>query len=189
MAESVLNKPFKERDVQRLRNLIQGKYGEKTILGVGYEKNQIDQKENDIWEENGKKWTIKNGIKQNITILDEARKELNLPLFCPSCKNIMNHRHDKQFYFLYKRCFDCQINFENQIKISGLWEEYEKNIINTDLECIIKDFNIWFDEYLNQGTESYISENGNVEKWVGSVKKNLLEDKEKTIKFLQSLKK
>lgn len=182
-----LKKPFKEKDLQRLRNLIQGKYQEKTVLGVGYEKDIVKYKEGDIWEKEGRKWTIKNGIKQNITVLDNARTELTLPLFCPNCSKIMNNQHDKQFYIQYKRCFDCQIEFETQIKIKGLWNEYEKHIINTDIDYIIKDFNIWFDEIQQQ--ESFITENGNVETWIGDVKKKLLEDKEKTIDFLQKLKK
>jgi hypothetical protein len=32
MAENVLKKEFKEKDVQRLRNLMTGKYGEKATL-------------------------------------------------------------------------------------------------------------------------------------------------------------
>ena len=38
MAENVLKKEFKEKDVQRLRNLVQGKYGEKATVGTGYTK-------------------------------------------------------------------------------------------------------------------------------------------------------
>ena len=33
-----LKKEFQERDVERLRNLIQGKYGEKTRSSVGFTK-------------------------------------------------------------------------------------------------------------------------------------------------------
>ena len=36
--ESVLKKDFQEKDVQRLRNLVQGKYGEKTRTSVGFPK-------------------------------------------------------------------------------------------------------------------------------------------------------
>ena len=36
MAENYLKKQFKKKDVQRLRNLIQGKYGDKTKKQVGY---------------------------------------------------------------------------------------------------------------------------------------------------------
>ena len=36
--DTVLKKEFKHRDVERLRNLVQGKYGEKTTMGTGYQK-------------------------------------------------------------------------------------------------------------------------------------------------------
>ena len=55
---SVLKKQFQEKDVQRLRNLMTGKYGEKTIQSAGYRKVEVDRKEGDIWEEDGRKWTI-----------------------------------------------------------------------------------------------------------------------------------
>lgn len=64
----MLNKEFQKKDVQRLRNLVQGKYGDKTTVGVGYSKKYINHEEGDVWEENGRQWTIKNGIKQNVKI-------------------------------------------------------------------------------------------------------------------------
>ena len=36
MSDSVLRKEFQKRDVQRLRNLVQGKYGSKTTMGIVY---------------------------------------------------------------------------------------------------------------------------------------------------------
>ena len=39
--DSVLKKQFQEKDVQRLRNLMTGKYGDKTIKSVGYRKAQV----------------------------------------------------------------------------------------------------------------------------------------------------
>ena len=38
MKESVLKKEFKEKDVQRLRNLMTGKHGDRNVQGVGYTK-------------------------------------------------------------------------------------------------------------------------------------------------------
>ena len=67
MSDNVLKKEFNQRDVQRLRNLIQGKTGDKVTIGVGYTKQQEFHNEGDVWEEDGRKWTIKDGIKQNIT--------------------------------------------------------------------------------------------------------------------------
>ena len=189
MSENVLKKDFKSADIQRLRNLMTGKEGERTNVGVGYSKKQEFHEEGDVWEEDGRQWTIKNGIKQNITKLDKAKKEVTLPLFCPCCSNLMKNKNDKLFYIQYKRCFNCQIDFETDIRKLGLWEEYEKNIINSDLDHLIGDYNIWIDEIINDSNESFITEAGDIEKWVGSSKKKLLENKEETIKYLQSLKK
>ena len=77
MKESVLKKEFKPRDVARLRNLISGKTGDATQLQAGWEKHSVDHIEGDIWEESGKKWTIRNGIKQTVTKLDEIKKTQN----------------------------------------------------------------------------------------------------------------
>ena len=78
--ESLLKKEFKERDVQRLRNLVSKNYTDKTVTQVGYTKAQTDYKEGDVWEENGKTWTIKNGIKMTITKLDLVKSILQMPL-------------------------------------------------------------------------------------------------------------
>ncbi len=87
MKESVLKKDFKEKDVQRLRNLVTKKYGEKISTSVGFTNNIHEvYVEGDVWEIDGKKWTIKDGIKQNVTKLDKARETINFPLFCPACK-------------------------------------------------------------------------------------------------------
>jgi len=188
MSENVLKKDFRNQDIQRLRNLVKGKHGERTTTGIGYEKKKSFHEEGDIWEEDGRTWTIKNGIKQNFTKLDKAKKSVTLPLFCPCCDNLMKRKNDKLFYIQYNRCFNCQIDFETDLRKLGLWEEYEKTIINSDIDNIITDYSTWVDELINGSNESYITEAGDVEKWVGSAKNKLLQNKEETIKYLQNLK-
>ena len=189
MSSTVLKKEFREKDVQRMRNLVTNKQGEKTSISIGYNKDVNERKEGEQWEEGGRTWTIQNGIKQNITKLDAAKKEINLPLFCPCCSGMMKHKYDKQFYIQYKRCFNCQIEFETDLKKKGLWVEYEKFIINSDLDGLINEFNIWIDEEMEIKNESYITEAGDMERWSGNAKQKLLENKEETIKYLESLKK
>jgi hypothetical protein len=189
MSNNVLKKEFQQKDVQRLRNLMTGKHGEKTLSGVGYTKKQEFHEEGDVWEEDERTWTIKDGVKQNVTKLDKAKESLHLPLFCPCCSKVMKHRYDKQFYLQYKRCFNCQVEFETELRVKGLWEEYEKHIINADVDSMINDFTIWADEAIESSNEFNITERGDIEKWVGSSKQKLLENKEETIKYLQSLKK
>jgi hypothetical protein len=189
MSKSVLKKEFKEKDVQRLRNLVQGKHGERSTQGIGYTKTQEFHNEGDIWEEDGRQWTIKNGIKQNITKLDKAKESIHMPLFCPSCSNLMKKQADKRFYLQFKRCLDCQIDFEAELKKQGLWEVYDNAFINDNVDNLINEFEIWFEEAINHSNEDFITENGDVEKWVGSAKDKMLESKEETIAFLKKLKK
>jgi hypothetical protein len=189
--ENVLKKQFAEKDVQRLRNLVQGKHANKSSTSIGFTKEQEGpHSEGDIWTEGDKTWTIKEGIKQNVTKLDAARQTVNFPIFCPSCKKPMKPHLDKKWFNMYKRCFNCQIDFEADLRIKGLWEEYQNFIHNSDVEGLIKEFELWInEEIVHSDIQSYITEAGDVEKWTGSVKNKLLESKEETIKYLRSLKK
>jgi hypothetical protein len=50
------------------------------------------------------------------------------------------------------------------------------------------DFNVWFEELINE-KEQFITEAGDIEKWDGSGKQQLLKNKEEALKYLHSLKK
>jgi len=191
MKDNILKKQFQQKDVQRLRNLVKGKHADKSQVSIGYSKGQEGPHvEGDIWTEADKTWTIKDGIKQNVTKLDSAREAVNFPIFCPSCKKPMKPHLDKKWYNMYKRCYNCQVDFEFEIRKQGLWEEYEKLIFNSDIDGMIEQFSMWINEEIdNESNQGFITEAGDVEKWVGSAKNKLLESKEEAIKYLQSLKK
>lgn len=189
MSESVLKKEFAARDVQRLRNLITNKLGDKTIIGTGYTTQVEEHSEGDTWEENGRFWTIKNGLKQNITKLDKAKESILLPLFCPCCSNLMNNKLDKLFYLQYNRCLNCQVDFETKLKIEGKWEAYEIENFNSNIDKTIADYEIWIEEEINKSNNTYFTEQGDSENWIGSVKSTLLKQKDEAIKYLLSLKK
>lgn len=189
MSNTQLNKEFEKKDIQRLRNIITGKYGDKTTTGIGYTKKQEDHKEGDIWEEDGRKWTIKDGLKQNITKLDKA-KEINLmPLFCPCCSKLMKNRNDKPFYNIHKKCFNCVIEFEQKLKLEGKYEEYEKQIHNSQIDNLINEFKAWVQDETKELNQSYITENGIQERWVGNNNEKIKKNIEESIKYLENLKK
>ena len=71
----MLKKEFKRKDINRARNLIMGKSNKSTGTQIGYNKKQEDYKEGDVWTENRKTWTIKNGIKQTVSKLDSIKKK------------------------------------------------------------------------------------------------------------------
>tara|TARA_B100000287_G_C20526248_1_gene738983 strand:+ start:431 stop:1012 length:582 start_codon:yes stop_codon:yes gene_type:complete len=192
MSDNVLKKQFKKRDVQRLRNLIQGKYGDKTREGVGYNKTQELHKEGDIWEENGRKWTIKNGIKQNITKLDGLKKLVIPPLFCPNCNKQMKKRMDGDMYRIHKKCWDCVVYFETMLRKEGLFEKYRNAIHNKNLDAFLEDYEKWANEAIDKTSQNtyFYTEEGDREKWSGGRKKSKLKKKLKeSIKQLKKLKK
>ena len=169
--ESNLIKEFSKKDVARLRNLITGKTGDKTQVQSGYEKKIEDHKEGDTWEEDGKTWTIKNGIKQTVTKLDSIKKLMSMPLCCPKCSKPMKyHDLNKKMYNIHQMCFDCVIDMEAEIKKQGKWEEYEKGIMNANKNASLEDVEKAIDHWFNMQEESFVSENGEIESWKGGDK-------------------
>lgn len=125
MKETTLKKQFTERDLQRVRNLVQKKVDDKTITSVGYTKAEEIHVEGDVWEENGRTWTIKNGIKRNIRKTDSFA----VPLLCPKCNKPMKHHLDKKMFGIHQMCLYCVQDMESELKMQGKYEEYERNMI------------------------------------------------------------
>jgi len=187
--DNVLKKEFAKKDVERLRNLMQGKYGNKTTTGIGYSKPDEFHKEGDIWEYDDRTWTIKDGIKQNITKLDKAKKAHLMPLMCPSCNKVMKNKNDKSYYNIHKSCFRCVILKEEKLKQEGKWEEYQRNIKNTEIDNKIIDFKDYVSDKLKETNNSFISEAGDKETWKGKVNKERVEANVKdVVEYLESLK-
>ena len=169
--ESILKKEFQKKDVERLRNLMKGKYGEKTRSSVGFSKADNHYEEGDVWKSDGRTWTIKNGIKQNITKLDKAKKAHTMPLFCPKCGKLMK-RVDKPYYNVYGYCLDCHAKAEDKLKKEGKYAEHYNNINDKIIDKRIEEFKIFVEEKLKESNDSFISENGEIEKWIGKLEKD-----------------
>jgi hypothetical protein len=182
MSESMLQREFRERDVQRMRNIITKKVNDKTVTQVGYNKIQIEYKEGDIWEENGKQWTIKNGIKQNITRFDKLKKSVILPIVCPKCEGAMKSTSlNKKMWPIHSMCFECVIKMETELKRQGKFEEYARNLVNRGVQSHIKEMeDLILEIALEDNNEDFVTEQGDIEKWAG---KGI--DKQKIISELQ----
>jgi hypothetical protein len=188
MSESMLQREFKGKDVQRMRNIIKKDYGAKTTTQIGYSKAQIDYKEGDVWEEDGKKWTIKNGIKQTVTRFDKLKKVMSLPLACPNCNKAMkNHKLNKKMWPVHGKCFDCVILMETKLKLTGQYEEYTKNIIKGGVKAYIKDLEDALMDLTYESNEDFITEAGDIEKWTGKGidKQKITEDIQEYIQKLK----
>jgi hypothetical protein len=169
--ENTLKKEFNPRDVQRMRNIITGKTGDRTQIQGGWEKNTQEHREGDIWEENNKTWTIKNGIKMTVTKLDKIKDLVLIPLCCPECGNVMKiNEYNKKMWGIHKKCFDCVIKMESEIKRQGKWDEYSSNIMNRNKNAELDDLEAALEQWVDQ-QDSFVSEQGEVEKWGGGDKK------------------
>lgn len=122
--------------------------------------------EGDIWEESGKIWTIKNGIKKTVTKMDQARKEFLVPLSCPKCGGSMKHHLDDKMWAIHKSCFPCVVEAEHQIRKQGNWDEYEKAKVLANATGFVKDLEQFFQDYLKESvSKATVTEDGIVEKW------------------------
>jgi hypothetical protein len=163
--ETTLKKQFSERDLQRIRNLATKKIHDKTITSIGYTKQEELRVDGDVWEENGRTWTIKNGIKRNIRKVDSV----SVPLLCPKCSRPMKHRLDKQMYSIHQMCLHCTTEMESELKMQGKYEEYEQNMIKQNAQYYAKNVSNGLDQFLDDIiNESYVTEDGTIQNWVGN---------------------
>lgn len=126
----------------------------------------VKRSEGDVWEERGKLWTIKNGIKRTITKMDFARKEFLMPLACPKCKQAMKSVLDSTMWNIHKCCLNCTVAMEHEIRKAGKWEEYEKAKILANAKGFVKDLESFLSEYTQQSvTKAHVTEDGMIEKW------------------------
>jgi ribosomal protein L37AE/L43A len=119
-----------ERQNKALGNILKGQEVEKRTI-VGYE---------------GKK-KEKGDIKSELT---DIMSEVRVPLFCPECKKTMKKKLDNKFWYLYKHCFDCQIDFENKLRLEGKYDDWAINKAKDNQRA-------WVDDMI-QGIEQWREE-------------------------------
>ena len=161
---SALKKEFKHSDVERIRNLVKKDFSTKTKAQSGYTRSAVHRIEGELWEEGGKEWTVKNGIKQNITRLDAAKKATQIPLTCPKCSGSMSYYLSKQVYKLNKMCFHCFIDYEAELKRNGVYEDYLMHARKGNLKFFISELEQKFTEALKED-DTFVTEQGDIESW------------------------
>ena len=124
-----------ERQNAVLKDLLSGKEHNKNYTQVGYE---------------GKKPENLGG-KTREGKMTSIMKDVRMPWFCPSCKKTMKKKLDNKFWRTKGHCFDCQIELENKMKISGDYENYEKTLINENKKSYLRDLKQSIDEFEQTG--------------------------------------
>ena len=124
-----------ERQNAVLKDLLSGKEHNKNYTQVGYE----GKKEENL------------GGKTREGKMTSFMKDVRMPWFCPSCKKTMKKKLDNKFWRTKGHCFDCQIELENKMKISGDYENYEKTLINENKKSYLRDLKQSIDEFEQTG--------------------------------------
>ena len=158
----------KELRIEKIKEILSDSMKGRKVMG--YEKKQIEHVEGDMWEESGKTWTIKNGLKQTITKFDEIRSQIFMPLTCPICNQPMNKRIDKKFWSLKKRCSDCVINEDTKRMIDGTFVDYEKEQVRLNRVNYLNDLKSSLYEYIREYRKSnFMTEAGVEEEWISGM--------------------
>ena len=115
-----------ERQNKALKSILRGETPEKRVF-VAQEDLEFKKKA----KEEAKK------EQQRIDERLEITKEVRVPWFCPECKKVMKRRLDERMWYLYTHCFNCQIEAENKLRISGEYDEWAtKKVIANKLSWI-----------------------------------------------------
>lgn len=101
-----------------------------------------------------------------------------MPLLCPKCSKLMK-RVDKPYYNTSKHCLNCHAKFEDQLKKEGKYTEHYNKINDKIIDKRIEEFKVFVEEKLRESNDSFISENGEVEKWIGKL------DKDRVMEYVQ----
>ena len=154
-----------------------------------YSKKYEHHVEGDIWEENGRKWTIRNGVKQNITKMDKFKKIGKIPLFCPECGTLMKKELDKKVFPAYQKCFDCIVDYEAELVRQKKSENYFENLRNTHIQNAMDGFEDFMKDRMRESNDNYVTEAGDVENWKGGKsKEELTQELQEGLEFLEGLK-
>ena len=119
-----------ERQNKALSNLLKGQEVEKRSM-VGYEGKQKE----------------KGDIKSELT---DIMSEVRVPLFCPKCKKTMKKKLDNKFWYLYKHCFNCQVDIEHKLRLEGKYDDWAINKAKDNQRA-------WVDDMI-QGIEQWREE-------------------------------
>jgi hypothetical protein len=105
----------------------------------------------------------------------------------------MNHHLDKRMYDIHQMCLKCVTKMEDEYKLNGTYEEYERNMISGNARYYAENVASGLDHFLDDlMNESYVMEDGTIQNWVGNgldrvqIKQEIL-DKLKKIKDISDL--
>lgn len=123
-----------KRQNKALEDLMSGKEHEKDYIQVGYQ-GKVEDK----------------GGETRKGRLSDIMADLRMPLFCKRCDKAMKKKLDDKMWMRFGHCFDCQVEIENKLRISGEWEKHEKLKVLNNKKSYLKDLQQSIDEFEETG--------------------------------------
>jgi len=123
-----------ERQNKALQNILEGKPVEKDYVQVGYEGKQEDL-----------------GGKTRKSELTDIMSEVRMPWFCPKCQKTMKKKLDDKFWRMMGHCFDCQVEFENELRVKGEFDNWAENKMLENQVSQLKDLEQSIDDFEKTG--------------------------------------
>ena len=123
-----------ERQNKALKDLMTKGTTEKDYVQVGYE---------------GKKENL--GGKTRESELSKTMQSVRMPWFCPKCNKAMKKKLDDKFWRTQGHCFDCQIDYENQLKIEGKFNDWAQSKMLENQKAQLKDLEQSIDDFEKTG--------------------------------------
>jgi len=124
-----------ERQNKALQDIISGREHEKEYVQVGYE---------------GKKQENLGG-KTRESELSKVMQKVRMPWFCPKCQKAMKKRLDDKFWRMMGHCFDCQIEFENKLRVKGEFDDWAERKMLENQKSQLKDLEQSIDDFEKTG--------------------------------------
>ena len=164
----------KLQNIKAIRQMLDGTHRTQTRTSVSFAQPVTTVREvGEVWTDaNGNEWEQRDGYKIQKGKLDHLRSLLaknQMPSACPKCNKQMNKKLDRKFWMLEKHCFDCQVEFEHNLRIEGKYETYEKDRMRRNAESWLKDAEQEAMELVEafRNPIAFANSDGTVEKWSG----------------------
>ena len=102
----------------------------------------------------------------------------------------MNKQLDSHYYKAYGACLDCTKKLETKHKLEGTWKDHTKDVRNKEIDKTIEEYKAFMQMKMNMSNDGFVTESGEVEKWVGGINKERAEEAlREGIEYLKNLKK
>lgn len=171
----------KGRNIEQVGKMFKGEHATQRKTMVGYTNTTplIIRNIGDVWEEkdiDGKViaiWEQHDGFLSKKTptsdVMAETRLELNSFPNCRKavCECINPTRLDKVFRNKMGMCANCVAEYEDILKLTGKFDEYQKNKMLDNVDKFFNDSDQYIDELvtnIESGT-AFVVEGGDIEKW------------------------